>query len=47
MKKCKKTKRWILKEKRWRTPAQRSGIKINLGERYWLLNLMKIASVDN
>jgi len=34
-------------EKRWRTPAQRSDIKINFGERYWLLNLMKIASVDN
>ena len=34
-------------EKTWRTPAQRAGININLEERYQLLNLIKIASVDN
>lgn len=34
-------------EKRWRTPAERARITLNLGERYWLLNLMKIASADN
>ena len=47
MKKCEKTKRWIPKEKRWRTPAQRAGIKINLGEKYQLLNLIKLVSADN
>ena len=47
MKKCKKTKRWIPKEKGWRTPAQRAGIKINLGENYQLLNLIKLVSADN
>ena len=31
------------KEKTWRTPAERAEIKINLGERYWLLNLIKLA----
>src|SRR3989344_6117306 len=34
-------------EKTWRTPAQRAGISVNLGEKYQLLNLIKIASVDN
>ncbi len=47
MKRCRKTKKWIPKEKTWRTPAQRADISINLGERYQLLNLMKIASADN
>ena len=34
-------------EKLWRTPAERAGIKINLGNKYQLLNFMKIASADN
>ena len=34
-------------KKIWRTPAQRAGINLNLGERHQLLNLMKIASADN
>jgi len=34
-------------EKLWRTPAERAGIKINLGDNFQLLNLMKIASADN
>lgn len=47
MKKCRKTDKWIPKEKTWRTPAQRAGMKINFGEKYQLLNLIKIASADN
>ena len=34
-------------EKRWRTPAERAKIIINLGERYQLLNLIKLTSADN
>jgi len=34
-------------EKIWRTPAERAGIKINLGENYKLLNLIKLASAAN
>lgn len=34
-------------EKNWRTPAERAGIKINLGDNYQLLNLIKIAYPDN
>jgi len=33
-------------EKRWRTPAQRTKIKVEIGKRYQLLNLMKLAFVD-
>ena len=41
MKKCRKTKRWLPKEKEWRTPAQRANIKLNLGDKFQLLNLIK------
>ena len=41
MKKSRKEKRWIAKEKRWRTPAERAKIKIILGGNYQLLNLIK------
>ena len=34
-------------EQFWRTPAKRAKIKINLGEKYQLLNLIKLASADN
>lgn len=40
-------KQKLLDEKSWRTPADRAEIKLNLGERYWLLNFMKLASADN
>ncbi len=36
-------KQKLLDEKLWRTPAQRAGININLGEKYQLLNLIKLA----
>ena len=29
------------KEKKWRTPAERARIKIKLGDKYQLLNLIK------
>src|SRR3989344_1135692 len=34
-------------EKRWRTPGERAGIKLNLGDKYQLLNIIKLASADN
>lgn len=34
-------------EKTWRTPAQRAGISINLGDKYQLLNLIKMLYADN
>ena len=43
MKWCKKTKKWIPKEKTWRTPAERAKIKLKLGERFQLLELIKRA----
>lgn len=43
MKWCRKTKKWIPKEKRWRTPAERAKIKIDLGEKFQLLELIKQA----
>ena len=43
MKKCRKTKKWIPKEKTWRTPAERAKIKVELGERFQLLELIKQA----
>ena len=43
MKKSRKEKKWMAKEKKWRTPAERAKIKIKLGEKYQLLNLMKIS----
>ena len=41
MKKCRKTKKWMPKEKRWRTPAERAKIKMKVVERFQLLNLIK------
>ncbi len=41
MKKSRKEKRWIAKEKKWRTPAERAKIKIKFGDKYQLLNLIK------
>lgn len=43
MKRCEKTKKWVPKEKRWRTPAERAGIKLKIGERFQLLNIIKLA----
>jgi transposase-like protein len=43
MKKCRKTKKWVPKEKRWRTPAERGKIKLELGERFQLLKLIRHA----
>lgn len=34
-------------EKLYRTPAERAGIKLNLGKRYKLLQLIRIASTQN
>lgn len=47
MKKCRKTKKWVPKEKRWRTPAERAKIKLDLGERYQLLEMIKQAYADD
>mgnify|MGYP001263837169 CR=1 FL=1 len=41
MKRCRKTKKWIPKEKRWRTPAERAKVKVELGEKFQLLKLIK------
>ncbi len=41
MKKSRKEKKWISKEKKWRTPAERVKIKIDLGDKFQLLNLIK------
>ena len=38
-----KTEKWIPKEKKWRTPAERAKIKFEVGERFQLLNLIKNA----
>ncbi len=46
MKKCRKTKKWMQKEKRWRTPAERAKIKLELGERLQLLGLIKLAHAE-
>lgn len=40
-------KQKLRREKRWRTPAQRARIKLTLGERYQLLNLIKVAYVED
>lgn len=37
MKKSRKTKRWVQKEKMWRTPAERAKVKVELGKRFQLL----------
>ena len=36
-------KQKLANEIMWRTPAERAGIKIDLGNKYQLLNLMKMA----
>jgi hypothetical protein len=41
MKKSRKEKKWISKEKKWRTPAERVKIKLDLGDKFQLLNLIK------
>jgi len=41
MKKSRKTKRWVQKEKMWRTPAERAKVKVELGKRFQLLKLIK------
>ena len=41
MKKSRKEKKLIAKEKKWRTPAERAKIKIKLGNKYQLLKLIK------
>ena len=40
-KKSRKDKKWVWKEKKWRTPSERVKIKIDLGNKYQLLNLIK------
>ena len=47
MKKCKKTKKWVPKEKRWRTPAERAEIKLELGERFQFLEMIKRAYAED
>src|SRR3989338_6716859 len=44
-KKSKKTKKWITIEKRERTPAQRAKIKLNLGDTYQFLNLIRASKI--
>ncbi len=39
MKLSRKTNKWIPKEKKGRTPAERAKIRVKLGERFQLLNL--------
>ena len=41
MKKSKKENKWVSKEKKWRTPAERAKIKLELGDEFQLLNLIK------
>ena len=41
MKKSKKENKWASKEKKWRTPAERAKIKLELGDKFQLLNLIK------
>ena len=43
MKKCKKTKKLVPKEKRWRTPAERAMIKLKIGEKLQLFEVIKLA----
>lgn len=40
MKKSTKTNKWVPKEKKWRTPAERANIKLELGGRFQLLKLI-------
>ena len=41
--KCGKTKKWVYKEKNWRTPAQRARIVVNIGDNPQLLRLIRLA----
>ena len=41
MKKSKKENKLVSKEKKWRTPAERAKIKLELGDEFQLLNLIK------
>ncbi len=47
MKKCRKTKKWIPKEKRWRTPAERAKINVDVRDEFQLLNLIKQAHAED
>ena len=47
MRKSKKDKKWKYIEKRWRTPAERVRIKLDIGSKYQLLNLIKLAYVED
>ena len=47
MKKSRKEKKWIFKERRWRTPAERARIKTDLGDKFQLLNLIKKSYVED
>ena len=47
MRKSKKDKKWRYEEKRWRTPAERVKIKLDLGSKYQLLNLIKLSYVED
>lgn len=43
--KSKKTKKWITIEKRLRTPAERADIKLDLGNTYQFLNLIRVSKI--
>ena len=43
--KSKKTKKWINIEKRLRTPAERANIKLDLGNTYQFLNLIRVSKI--
>jgi len=43
--KSKKTKKWITGEKRWRTPAERARIRLDLGDNYQFLNLIRVSKI--
>ena len=47
MKKSREEKKWVWKEKKWRTPAERAKIKLKLGDEYSLLNLIKKAYAED
>ena len=40
-------KQKIRREKRWRTPAKRAKIQVNLGDNYQLLKLIKMAYAED
>ena len=47
MKKSRKENKWVSKEKKWRTPAERAKIKLKLGDKYQLLNLIKLSYAED